>query len=47
MAKTMKFAIIKMNGKAVGRAELVYFPKVHKNVRSVDCHGITIIEEDD
>lgn len=47
MPKEMRYVIIKFGGKPIGRAEKVYFPKVRKSAKSVDCHGDVIFEEDD
>ncbi len=47
MPKEMRYAIIKFDGKAIGRAEKVYFPNVRKSTKNVECHGEIIFEEDD
>ncbi len=46
MPKEMRYAIIKFAGKPIGRAEKIYFPKVRKSARHVECHGNVTIEED-
>jgi len=47
MPKEMRYAIIKFQGKPIGRAEKIYFPNVRKSAKDVDCHGTVTFEEDE
>ena len=42
----MRYALIKFNGKPIGRVEKAYFPDVRKSVPKVECHGTITFEED-
>jgi len=47
MPKEMKYALIIFDGKSIGRAEKVYFPKVRRTAREVECNGSVKFVEDD
>ena len=46
MPKEMRYAIIKHDGKAIGRVEKVFFPNVRKTVNKISVYGTITFEED-